>query len=143
MVTYVAALCLMAAQAPPAPRAYAAADVSRSLERLERQADRFEDAFEDALEKTVLDDTRRAERLKQQASRLEDEIEKLRDDHRVGKEERKLRERLDRALATASDINNVMLERRFTEDVQTQWNEIRAELNGLASAYGLTALRTP
>jgi hypothetical protein len=134
-----ATACLLAAGVFAAsPQSAPRADIAGLLERLEQQADDFEDAFEDALEKTVLDDTNLADRLKDQAEKLEEEIGDLRSDYKGGKD---IRERLDRVLARASDINKAMLERRFTEDVQRRWNEIRAGLNELAAAYGLQPLR--
>lgn len=156
MKRFIAGACLLAAgllaaparpargaQAPPSQvRIYTATDIAGVLDRLERQADRFDDAFADALDRSVLKDTDQASRLNDQADKLEDEIGKLKSAYKDGKDERKVRERLDRVLATASDINLVMLERRFVDDVQQKWSEIRAELNGLALAYSLTPLKT-
>ncbi len=142
MKTLYATACMLAAGVFAAPQPARGAEVPALLERLENQTDHFKDTFKDALGKTVLHDTAQAGRLEDQAKKLKDDVGNLKSAYKDGKSDRELRERLDRTLARASDINQVMLERRFTGEVEEQWNEIRAELNELAAAYGVKPLRS-
>ena len=44
---------------------------------------------------------------------------------------------MDRTLSAASDLNRVMLEFRYTEKLQRDWDLLKSDLNALASVYSL------
>ncbi len=46
----------------------------------------------------------------------------------------------DKTIAAASELNRVMLNHRFTDKLQRDWDLLRSDLNALAETYNLSPL---
>ena len=51
-----------------------------------------------------------------------------------------MREQVDKTLAAASELNQVMTAHRFTEKLQRDWEMVRSDLNAPAAVYSLAPL---
>ena len=63
----------------------------------------------------------------------------MRDRVKSGKHQQ-AREKLDRALQIAHDVDQVMSQRRFSERLENHWLDVRDDLNFLAAEYDLSPL---
>jgi len=90
----------------------------------------------------MVDGTQLEENAKHRADDLHDAAAKLGDvfHHKRDKNNPAVREQVDRTIAAASELNRVLAMHRFTDKLQSDWDVLRAELNGLAGMYQLTPL---
>ena len=51
-----------------------------------------------------------------------------------------VRNQADKTLAAASELNHLMVEHRFTDKLQRDWDMLRSNLNALARVYDLSPL---
>lgn len=110
--------------------------------RLEKNAKRFASQFDKELDKSLYDGRPIEKRLEKRAKKLKSALDAVRGKVKSGKE-RKIRKKLDRALSIAHDVNAVMAARRFSADLERDWDEIRRDLDDLAVSYGLRPLEVP
>lgn len=106
---------------------------------LEKGAADFSDRFDKELDKSILDDTEIKGRLDKRAEKFRRAVDSVRGKIKSGKPE-KARKKLDRALQLANDLHLVMHERRFSERLEGQWEEIVYNINELAAYYDLRPL---
>jgi hypothetical protein len=140
-----AALCLsgivLRAGAQDANRdaVFGKTDVADVVARVARRAGPFKDNFDKAVAHTIPDSSRMEAKAKRRADDLHDDARKLKDvfGDRKDKNDPKVRDQVDRTLSAASDVNRVMLEFRFTEKLQRDWDLLRSDLNALAAVYSL------
>jgi len=138
-----AALCLAgavpAANAQDANRdsVYTKTDVGDIVERVQRRTGTFKEDFDKAVEHSMLDGSKMEDRAKKRADDLHDSAKKLKDvfGDKKDKNDPKVREQVDRTLSAASDLNRVMVEFRFTEKLQRDWDLLKGDLNALAAVY--------
>ncbi len=107
--------------------------------RLQKAAKQFSKRFDKELDKSVLEDSDFEKIVDKRADKLKSAIGDVRRRAKRGKFE-KTREKLDRALQFAHDVNEVMIERRFSDRLERQWDSVRADLNVLAGFYDLAPL---
>ena len=140
-----AALCLTFAL-PPAPAqdanrdaVYAKTDVADIVDRVEKRTGSFKEDFDKAIEHTIPDSAKMEDKSKRRADDLHDSAKKLKDvfGDKHDKADPKVREQVDRTLSAASDLNRIMIEFRFTEKLQRDWELLRSQLNALAAVYSL------
>jgi hypothetical protein len=140
-----AALCLTFA-VPPAPAqdanrdaVYAKTEVADIVDRVEKRTGSFKEDFDKAIEHTIPDTAKMEDKAKHRADDLHDSAKKLKDvfGDKHDKADPKVREQVDRTLSAASDLNRVMIEFRFTEKLQRDWELLRSQLNALAAVYSL------
>jgi hypothetical protein len=131
---------------PPAPAqdanrdaVYAKTDVADIVNRVERRSGAFKEDFNKAVSHSILDSSKMEEKAKHRADDLHDAAKKLKDvfGDKKDKNDPKVREQVDRTLSAASDVNRVMVEFRFTEKLQREWDLLRSDLNALAAVYSL------
>ena len=143
-----AALCLGWA-APPAQAqdanrdsVYAKTDAADIVDRVARRTGAFKEDFDKAVAHSVLDSSKMEEKAKHRADDLHDAAKKLKDEFSDKKDKNnpKVREQVDKTLSAASDVNRVMVEFRFTEKLQRDWDLLRSDLNALAAVYSLPAM---
>jgi len=120
----------------------APADVGTVVDRVERHSRDFKGEFNNAVSHSMIDGTRIEENAKRRADDLHDAAAKLGNVFHDKKDKNNpaVREQVDRTLAAASELNRVMSAHRFTDKLHSDWEVLRAELNGLASVYQLTPL---
>jgi biopolymer transport protein ExbB/TolQ len=143
-----AVLCL----APVAPQAkaqdanrdtvYTSSSVGDIVERIARRSGPFKEDFDKAVEKSIIDGTKLEDKAKHRADDLHDNAKKLKDlfGEKRDKADPKVRDQVDRTLSTASDLNRVMVEFRFTEKLQRDWDQLKGDLNALAAVYSLSPM---
>lgn len=117
-------------------------DVGSVVDRVERQSRGFKDEFDRAVSHSMMDGTRIEENAKHRADDLHDAAAKLGDVFHDKKDKNNpaVRQQVDRLLAVASDLNQVMVSHRFTDKLHDDWGVLRSELNGLAGMYQLSPL---
>jgi hypothetical protein len=117
-------------------------DVGSVVDRVQRQAGAFKDEFNRAIAHTMIDGTQLEENAKHRADDLHGAASKLGDvfHNKKDKNNPAVREQVDRTISAASELNRVMAAHRFTEKLQSDWDVLRGELNGLAGMYQLTPL---
>jgi hypothetical protein len=140
-----AALCiafsLPQARAQDANRdtVYAKTDAADIVERVVRRTGTFKDDFDKAISHSIPDSSNMEERAKHRADDLHEAAKKLKDvfADKHDKNDPKVREQVDRTLSASSDLNRVMVEYRFTEKLQRDWDLLKSDLNALAAVYNL------
>jgi len=53
-----------------------------------------------------------------------------------------VRAQVDKTISAASELNRVMTSHRFTDKLQQEWEQVRGDLNALASVYNLSPLKS-
>jgi hypothetical protein len=140
-----AALCLtgtiprLVAQDANRDAVYTKTDVANVVERVARRTGPFKEEFDKAVEHSVSESSRMEAKAKHRADDLHDDAKKLKDvfGDKKDKNNRKVRDQVDQTLSAASDVNRIMVEFRFTEKLQRDWELLKSELNGLAAIYSL------
>jgi hypothetical protein len=118
-------------------------DVGSVVDRVQRQSGAFKEEFDRAISHSMVDGTRIEENAKRRADDLHGAASKLGDVFHDKKDKNNpaVREQVDRTLAAASELNRVMAAHRFTDKLHSDWDVLRAELNGLAGMYQLSPLQ--
>ena len=118
---------------------YTKTDVGDVVERVARRAGPFKEDFDKAVEHSIPDSSRMEAKAKHRADDLHDDAKKLKDvfGDKKDKNNPKVRDQVDRTLSAASDVNRIMVEFRFTEKLQREWELLKSDLNGLAAVYNL------
>ena len=117
-------------------------DVGGVVDRLAKSSGEFKGAFDKAVSHSMIDGTRieanarhRADDLHDAARRLADVFHDKRDKNNPA-----VREQADKTIAAASELNRLMMDHRFTDRVQREWDLLRSDLNALAQVYDLSPL---
>lgn len=114
--------------------------IKDTIDRLERNTDRFNNSIDAALDRSRLNNTD----LEDQANALADELEFATD---------RLKDRADDNIVNTYDVNEVlrratyfdmfMTRHSFSASAERDWREIRADLDRLVRYYGMTWSWTP
>lgn len=118
-------------------RKYSKGNVDQIIKRVENRTDRFVSQFDNALDNSKLDGSRREDNLNQRAKDLESATDELRSEFNRRENWWETRENVSRCLSIAADINVAMRRRRFNENTENNWKNVRKELNTLAQVYNL------
>lgn len=105
------------------------------LVRIEQDADRFRKSLNDALDKTDFDDTKAADDLNDYVKGFEVATDHLKD--RFSKK-RSAANDAQEVLERAARIDAFMHNHSLTERAQNDWSQLRAGLDELATAYGVS-----
>ena len=100
-------------------------------------AARFEKDLDKALDKSIVDDTKAEERNNERADDLEDHLNQAKGNVDDPDD---FKEHLDSALQAAFDVEKLMGEHRFPEQVTKDWQLLRNNLNTLAGLVNLKPL---
>jgi hypothetical protein len=117
-------------------------DARTVVRKLGDRTGEFKSEFDSAIDHSLIDGTKLEDKAKHRADDLHDAAKKLQDvfGDKRDKNDPKVRDRVDKTLAAAADVNRVMVDHRFTDKLQRQWELLRVDLNALASIYGLSPL---
>ena len=117
-------------------------DVGTVVDRVQKLSGQFKSAFDKAVSHSMMDGTRLEANAKHRADDLHDAANRLGDvfHDKRDKNNPAIRDRADKTIAVASELNRVMLNHRFTDKVQRDWDMLRSDLNALAQVYGLSPL---
>jgi len=121
---------------------YAKTDVADIVDRVAKRSASFKEDFDKAISHSIPDSDKLEEKAKRRADDLNDSAKNLKDvfGDKRDKNDPKVRERVDRTLSAASDLNRVMVEFRFTEKLQNDWDLLKSDLRALAAVYNLPPL---
>lgn len=119
---------------------YTKTQVDRIIKNVEQRTDRFVSQFDNSLDRSRLNGTKREDKLNERARDLETATDELRREF----DRRDLwienKDEVRRCLNIAADINAVMRSRKFNRAAETNWANVRAELNVLAQVYRLPVI---
>jgi hypothetical protein len=117
-------------------------DMGSVVDRIQRGTGRFKEQFDHAVEHSMMDEKgidkdakHRADDLHNSANKLGDVFHDKRDKNNPA-----VRDQADRTLSAASEVNRVMMNHRFTDKLQSDWDNLRSDFNALAQVYGLSPL---
>lgn len=116
------------------------ANLDRIIRRVEERVDRFTAQFNDSLDNSRLNGTRREDNLNERARDLESATDELRREFDRNDSKQENRAEVQKCLNVASDIDRTMRRRKFGRATETNWANVRAELNALARAYNLPVI---
>jgi len=119
-------------------------DVGTIVDRIEKKTGEFKGAFNNAVEHSTMDDTKLEDNSKKRADDLHDAAKKLGDvfHDKRDKNNPEVRAQVDKTIGAASELNRVMTSHRFTDKLQQRWEQVRGDLNALASVYDLSPLKS-
>jgi hypothetical protein len=117
-------------------------DVGTIVDRVEKKAGEFKGAFDNAVSHSTLDGTPLEATAKRRADDVHEAAKKLGDvfHDKKDKNHPAVRDQADKTIAAASELNRVMLDHRFTDKLQRDWDLLRSDLNALAKVYDLSPL---
>jgi hypothetical protein len=120
----------------------APSDVGGVVDRVQKLTGQFKGEFDRAISHSMIDGTRLEANAKHRADDLHDAANKLGDvfHDKRDKNNPAVRDQADKTLAAASELNRVMVNHRFTDRMQRDWDLLRGDLNALAQVYGLSPL---
>lgn len=120
----------------------APSDVGGVVDRVQKLSGEFKGSFDKAVSHSMVDGTRLETNAKHRADDLHDAANKLGDVFHDKKDKNNpaVRDQADKTIAAASELNHVMVEHRFTDRLQREWDMLRSDLNALAQVYGLSPL---
>ena len=120
----------------------APSDVGGVVDRVQKLSGEFKGSFDKAVAHSMVDGTRLETNAKHRADDLHDAANKLGDVFHDKKDKNNpaVRDQADKTIAAASELNHVMVEHRFTDRLQREWDMLRSDLNALAQVYGLSPL---
>ena len=107
--------------------------------RLEKGVKQFSKQFDRELDRSILNGTDLEKAVDKRADKLAGEMDGVAGLVRKDRYD-PARQKLDRVMLLAHDVNEVMEDRRFSDGLERQWQAMRADLNVLASHYGLELL---
>ena len=119
-------------------------DVGTIVDRVEKKSGEFKASFNNAVEHSTMDDTKLEANSKKRADDLHDAAKKLGDvfHDKRDKNNPAVRAQVDKTIGAASELNRVMTAHRFTDKLQQEWDQLRGDLNALATVYDLSPLRS-
>ena len=117
-------------------------DVGGVVDRVQKLSGEFKSSFDKAVSHSMIDGTRLEANAKHRADDLHDAANRLGDvfHDKRDKNNPAVRDQADKTLAAASELNRVMMDHRFTDKVQRDWEMLRSNLNALAGVYDLSPL---
>jgi len=117
-------------------------DVGSVVDRVHRLSGEFKNSFDKAVSHSTMDGTRLEANAKHRADDLHDAANRLGDvfHDKRDKNNPAVRDQADKTIAMASEVNRVMLNHRFTDKLQREWDLLRSDLNAQAQVYGLSPL---
>lgn len=117
-------------------------DVGGIVDRLAKTTGQFKDEFDNAVSHSMINGTRLEANAKHRADDLHGAAKRLGDVYHDKRDKNNpaVRDQADKTISTASELNRVMLDHRFTDKLQRNWELLRSDLNALAKVYNLSPL---
>ena len=124
-----------------ANRRYTKQSVSRVIKNVETRVDSFVGQLDTSLDHSRLDGTRREDNLNAKAKQLEKATDELRSEFDRRESWWETRSNVQSCLDAAAGIDVAMRRQRLGRATETNWRNVRSELNALAKVYDLPAMR--
>lgn len=115
--------------------------ITRTINDCENSTNKFVRSLRRALRQNNTIDSSREDNLNRSARELEQSLNQVGKPWNKDKDIGKTRRRVEDALESARNINLTMRNRRLREDTEELWQEVRVQMNLLARAFELPALR--
>lgn len=122
-------------------RVYTKAEVKQIINNLETRMDRFRKDFDKSLDNSRLNGSDREDYLNKRAKDLEKATDELRSEFDKRDAWIENKDEVRKCLNIAQDINVAMKNRRLGSVTETNWANVRYELNTLAKIYNLPTIR--
>jgi DNA mismatch repair ATPase MutS len=110
-------------------------EVERILHRIEQQSGRFRDSLDSALDRSSLNNSDREDDINAFIKEFDQEVRRL---HDRFDEHKSVVADVQTVLDRSARIDDFMNRRRLTQKAQNEWSALRASLDQLAEAYGVT-----
>lgn len=143
--TLTTALLLSAAILPAAARVepyerggYRHSDLRAAADDAERLADHFRSQLDRELDRTIIDGTKREDQVEKRAARLENALDDVRSSVRSGKKFNHTRDRVQRAVRYANELERDLVRLRLSPGLHQEWRQLQGRLGQLAHYYELT-----
>ena len=118
-------------------KVYTKSEVSKVIKRVEERVDNFKDNFDTALDKSNLNGSNREDNLNDRAKDLEKATDELRREFDKRDAWIENKDEVRKCLNIATDINVAMKNRKLGSKTETNWANVKYELNTLAKIYNL------
>jgi len=105
------------------------------LARIDKQAEHFRDSLKSALDHSSIDDTKAEDRINDFVKDFEKSTERLKE--RYGDKHSASAE-VEEVLSRAARIDSFMRRHELSPRVESDWAALRASLDSLAEAYGVS-----
>lgn len=122
-------------------RALNAAEVERTIKRLENNTDAFQKAVDRQLDRSVLDGTKREDRINDRVKDLEKATDRLRDRFDRSDDPGETRADVQEVVRAARVVDGLFGRVRGYAPVRSNWAYIRSDINTLARLYRVPGLR--
>ncbi len=122
-------------------KVYTKSEVKQIIKNVETRVDRFVNDFDTSLDNSALNGTDREDYLNKRAKDLEkatDELSREFDKRDLWIENK---DEVRKCLNIADDINKAMKNRKLGAKTETNWANVRYELNTLAKVYNLPTIK--
>lgn len=144
--TVTTALLLSAALSPAAAArvepyergGYRHSDLRAATDDAEKLADHFRSQLDRELDRTIIDGTKREKQVEKSAAKLENALDDVRSSVRNGKKFNHTRDRVQRALRYANELERDLVRLRLSPGLHQEWRHLQGRLDQLARYYELT-----
>ncbi len=148
--TFATALMLSAAVLQAAPArvepyergGFRHSDLRAAADDAERLSDHFRSQLDRELDRTIIDGTKREKQVEKRAAKLENALDDVRSAVRNGKNFNHTRNRVQRALRYASELERDLVRLRLSPGLHQEWRHLQARLDQLAYYFELTPQRS-
>jgi hypothetical protein len=123
-------------------RTYTKADVQQIINRVENQSGVFRKAVDHQLDHSRLNGSKREDQINAQVKQYDKSVDELKSEFSRRDSWMETRGNVERVLRQASDVNHIMHNTGvFSGGIESEWGNLRHELNTLADVYDLKPLR--
>jgi hypothetical protein len=114
--------------------------ITRTINDCENNTDRFVRSLRRALNQSALNGTQREDDLQRLSKDLERSMDRVSRSWKKDKDVSETRGHVRDAIRSAQNINVTMRARRLNPETESDWREVRAQLNLLARAFKLPSI---
>ncbi len=118
-------------------KSFTKAEVERIIKRVEERTDTFVKQYDKSLDNSSLNGSRKEDWLNKRARNLESATDELRREYDRRDSWQENKNEVRNCLNIATDINNNMRNKRYSNRTEANWKAVVYELNTLAKVYNL------
>ena len=119
---------------------YSRNDVNNIIQRLEESSNTFRTDFRNEMDRSPINGTSQEDRYNQMVASYENSLDRLRQRFNRGESWWQSRNEVQRVVADAQQVNNMMNSIQFRRNLERQWNRMRNDLNKLADTFDMPGL---
>lgn len=118
-------------------KSFTKAEVERIIKRVEERTDTFVKQYDKSLDNSSLNGSKKEDWLNKRARNLESATDELRREYDRRDSWQENKNEVRNCLNIATDINNNMKNKRYSNGTEANWKAVVYELNTLAKVYNL------